>query len=698
MFEALSNWAAGVITAIASHALPPNASPRARNSVLLGASQDQAYFAKRRGLTTMNATPITGSSAILAEIDFRRASGTTLTPYHLVISANGRFDKLLDDGTTAAADSFTASPFTANATKPDWTIANNLLFIVKGGDKKKFDGTTVSNFGIAAPAAAPTLADSGVAGIPSGTYEGALVYYNSNTGQRSSRSASASITVTAKQIDFSWTAPPDAQVTHVIPVIRNTSNQPNFYEIPTPVAIGTTTYRFNLDTTTLITLAPSTLENNPPPAGVTQVELHNERLFVTDGALLYYSKQGSYESFDPNAYEAVGKNDGQLIVGIHSAHGVLMIFKQRSTYLLIGQDPADWRIEVLDAGVGATAHLSILTVNGVTYWWSLQSVVAWAGTGRVQALAGPLIGPSVTSSLLNYAAFDQVVAAADLQNKRLLFAAPEPGSTRNTIIFPFNYQLGVWDSDGWDPMDASALSTVYDSTDTPFVYLGGYQGQIFQFDDSSGNDGVPSLNVAGTVTAATSTTLSDSTANWPTTGGKLIERYVFAIDPSETHVQRRRITGNTATQLTVDPAWSSTPNTQWTYAIGGPDFQLDTRWNFADAPFVKKRFMHFHVIGGSQNSSIPITVDFFLDFNNASTNPDTKLALTITGIGAKWGPGGAKWGQAQWGGQVKPSPQRYRIGKTGFGWRARIRNRNPNQDVQIFMVGVSSELLSTKLG
>ncbi len=67
------------------------------------------------------------------------------------------------------------------------------------------------------------------------------------------------------------------------------------------------------------------------------------------------------------------------------------------------------------------------------------------------------------------------------------------------------------------------------------------------------------------VTAATSTTLSDSTQAWTTS------QWVNAVVTITRGLgvgQRRRVTANTGTQLTVDTAWGTTPDTTSSYSFG----------------------------------------------------------------------------------------------------------------------------------
>ena len=71
---------------------------------------------------------------------------------------------------------------------------------------------------------------------------------------------------------------------------------------------------------------------------------------------------------------------------------------------------------------------------------------------------------------------------------------------------------------------------------------------------------------SGTVTAATTTTLSDSTKTWTTNAYASASVRIV----SGTGVgQVRTISSNTATQLTVSTAWTTTPTTSSVYSIEG---------------------------------------------------------------------------------------------------------------------------------
>lgn len=76
--------------------------------------------------------------------------------------------------------------------------------------------------------------------------------------------------------------------------------------------------------------------------------------------------------------------------------------------------------------------------------------------------------------------------------------------------------------------------------------------------------GVLAGKMQGTATSATASTLSDSGKNWVTDA---FIGYTVQIVAGNGSGQKRAITSNTATQLTVSPDWTTTPNTTSEYRI-----------------------------------------------------------------------------------------------------------------------------------
>jgi hypothetical protein len=154
---------------------------------------------KRKGVSLINATPITGASPIIGQFHYYNTS--TGTNYHALVSRNGRLDtRALDNTITNRSTALTAGDY-----YPDFSIANNLLFIVNSQDRLKFDGTSVTIFGITRPTVGSMAGAAGAAGLHNGTYDLRVTYYNSATGNESSASDTATATVTVANQAIDWT-------------------------------------------------------------------------------------------------------------------------------------------------------------------------------------------------------------------------------------------------------------------------------------------------------------------------------------------------------------------------------------------------------------------------------------------------------------------------------------------------------------
>jgi hypothetical protein len=702
MQEFFSSWAAGVITTLEPDSLPPDASPYGRNSFLTSAGGEKAVVMKRRGALTCNTTAITGTPAIIGQYEFRRRSGSSFTAYHLLVSDGGRLDKRNADNTTSVADGTAATPFTSGTHFPDFATANNLAFIVNGVENKKFNGTNVQSVGIVAPSA-PTLAANAAAGVYTGTFEARITYYNNNTAQESSASAtSAQVTVAAKKLDISWAASADAQVTHVNVYLRNTTTMVTFRRVA-QVAIGTTTTTVNTVETALIVLGPDTAENNPPSVA-SYLEFHAQRMFyvpVATPSTIEFSKISLPESVDPDNYEVIGIDDGDAITGLLSISStLLLIFKRKSIWAIYGDDPTSWEVRRVSASVGCTSHRSIVIIEGVAYFWSEQGPMAITGDSEPISIGKTLIAPTVGSDNIAYLQLGNVCAAVQQAQDTILFAVSlkttdGDTSTRNHAILPYSYRLQRWHADRWDPIDVASFGVVSDSNAVPWVYIGSYGGQVFQWWNAD-NDGVPSGTSRGTVTSAAATTLTDSTATFVTTGAGLKGRYLYAIDATGLTVQRRRIGSNTGTVLTLDTGvtWSTTPNATYTYVIGGPQFAWDTRWSDwrdSGVAFKKKRLRFCYILFKAPAQSTTIHIDLMLDLSLTVVKTFTLALGTVGGI---WD--SSLWDQDVWGGTTAEHT-RYRIAKTGKSIRYRIRNGNPDEPFTLLQIGTTAELLSEKI-
>lgn len=683
-------WAAGVITAVDNTEAPANSSTRGYNSALASSSLGVAFTQKRQGIRTRNRTAV---SATAITGNFEYSKNSTGVRYHLLYSTNGHLDRLNDDDTTTNI----STAFTAGQKYPAFEMANDLVFIVNGTDKYKFDGTTLSNFGITRPTVGSLSAAPGAAGSPSGTYELRVTYYNSVTGAESSASDTAGLTVTVTNQVLSWSNIPvssDPQVDTVYLYVRNTDTQIQFYRAGS-VTNGTTTATTDFVDANLTTPAPSLNSNNPPPDGLIDLAMHQGRMFGITARGLYWSNLNTPEAWNPLSFDGVNDSDGQDFVGIFSNQEVLLILKEDKFHTLIGPDPTTWEIVLVDSEIGCIASRTLLNAGGQTYWWSRHGLVRWNAGISVEHIGLRLYGDPNTT--VEASAIAEASAAYSEAQQRIVIALPGTGQIRATFMLPFSTSASAFESNRWDPMDCASLGTAHDSTGTIQIYMGNYAGQVFRVWDTN-NDGVVEGTVTGSVvaTGASQTTFTDSTATFDTTGAGLLERKLTILDSAGTIItigNRPIIVSNDATSVTVNLAVTGlVSGATYTYIIGGPDYQWDTPWRTFDKLWVKKRFEYLFMLikGVSYGSAAKIDVAFDYDEGNANSKQRTLSVSAVAGT----------WDSAIWDRDVWDAPsnieQRFRLARTGRAWRARVRNAQANQPFAMLALGVQAVTETTK--
>lgn len=139
-----------------------------------------------------------------------------------------------------------------------------------------------------------------------------------------------------------------------------------------------------------------------------------------------------------------------------------------------------------------------------------------------------------------------------------------------TVVYPSGGKAGDGDPLIWATVDRKLVYRIAEATLSGTTYKGwfiNYKGALYHV---VGNT-LYVNGYHGVASAATSTTLTDSTRSWAT--DELAGAICLLYDGTGSDVFEnwRVITSNTATQLTVDRAWSVTPSTDTIYVILGMD-------------------------------------------------------------------------------------------------------------------------------
>lgn len=697
-----TDWGAGVVTSMAPDALPPNAYLRGKNVEFVHVGGGRALVASRRGCAPVGGQLLSGSP-IIGQHEFVRISSTTgFERHHLVVSDSGYISDVDSSGTPTTFTNGGSPHFTASTTQaylPDFCDAQNNCYITNGREQWRFNGDTVTAWGMAAPSTAPTLADGGSAGNHNGTYEARVTFYNFSTDAESSAGPTSS-TVTLVNRTMAWTniptytgtTDPNETVGRRL-WLRNTSTQSYFYLAATLGDNTTTSWTTSVSDTALTEIGPDTDENDPPPSDIRYTVWHRGRLFAASRSTLYYSKVGLPEAFDPDAYELVNPDDGQQITGLASIFDVVVVFKQRAVYALVGDDPETWAIRSIDATKGCVAHRSIVKADGKLFFWGERGAAVWPGGDEIEWIGLPFIAPTVSGANLNMDddAQAKICGASDLANQRILWAVPTLGQAQNDLILPFNWRVARWESDGWDPMNISSMGEVTDTTGERKVMVGTYYGRLFRWGELD-TDGVPEDSTLYCAFAAgpTFNSITMPNTSFASAGAGLVGCKLSIVSPSG-NVHRVTVTTNTSLNITFTPSITDEIGTYECY-VGGPVVDFWTGWLDQDRPFVEKRYRFVSVQLEPVNSLTDLRSDLYINYNMASSARSALVDVTVDdGV---WDSG--LWDQMVWD-HIPMETLRWRVGRTSQALSVRLRHYMGNQRFTIAKIGVAAEVLSEAL-
>lgn len=241
------------------------------------------------------------------------------------------------------------------------------LYVCNGNDNdaKKWDGTTVSQWGIDTPVTAPTLSFSaGSRTILSGCQYG-YVYRNSTTGHVSTMSPASAGTgpQTSKNVTVQGASSTDAQVDKV-DIYRTEDGGSTYFFLAEVVNGGTWSFTDSLPDTSLNTdiEAPVDHANDPPPSGVSVSTFHMGRFWVASGSTLNFA--GGPDTTNGVPEEAFPPaNNFQLpdkITAMASMSMGLLVFTVDDAYVVLGNDTASFYIKPWQKNFGVPSQNALV--------------------------------------------------------------------------------------------------------------------------------------------------------------------------------------------------------------------------------------------------------------------------------------------------------------------------------------------------
>lgn len=245
----------------------------------------------------------------------------------------------------------------------------------------------------------------------------------------------------------------------------------------------------------------------PLPVGATCLTEWQSHMVAAIGSSLYVSwaipagnNTGLYFNTvnvsDPNdiaqsvkgAYFDTGGADNDPIQALVPLGPYLIVWKQRSIFLLTGVDAASFSLlpHTLRGGLGLTAPLASAVIGFGAWFLAPDGVYSYDGTNDPTTTSTD-IRPLLNPSSRNLPSLNPAAYAASFMvwhGQRLYLCAPgSAGDLTPTVIYVYDSESVGPDAEGgwvrWTEMNFTSAASLTQSTNTDDLYFAGQDGQIY---------------------------------------------------------------------------------------------------------------------------------------------------------------------------------------------------------------------------
>lgn len=381
---------------------------------------------------------------------------------------------------------------------PDWVQFGDLLYITvpRGGIPLVWNGHVLTASS-ATQQAAPTIADAGVAGSLSGSFQWRVVPVDSEGEEGFGSLTSDAMNLTNTQADVTWVA--DPTITTVgYNVYRTTGIDKIFYLSSYVDGRLTVTYRDQVDDLTLIRNNFLDAHGDPPPTGTYFCAQHKGRVWWirTDDfpRTAYWSDPGLANSVwvDRNFVDCSNAGDDTSMGDVSTGgtgefQGVLVIWLEKSVWIVSGDGQTvgaiiNWNLRRTDAQVGTVSHRSVLRIpsgartlgsDGQTSQTSAVTLAYFTHLGDIRLFDGNsdvVISYPKTSTLarLNYDQRAKVHGHLDVARSHATWYFPVDDDLECSMAVTWDYKNGLWYE--WPTSPFASVITI-DAASGPPIFL-----------------------------------------------------------------------------------------------------------------------------------------------------------------------------------------------------------------------------------
>lgn len=637
--------------------------PNEADAALTGYFDKTGAFIKARGFRRINDVEIGTNIEINSIYQFNRqmivAGGTDLISYDL----DSEVETVLDGSVAGAFYDF----------EEFLPYQTNYLIGTNGNDPPfKFNGLVLSNLSITRPATTPTATASAAGGslTPSSTYQLAVRFLRDNgSGEQQTSNPSDTVTVTLGVGDnrIALTAVPvstDPQVTGREIYLSRPNGAILFLQGTITDNVATP---YNITTNVDVLENPELEYDHDPAPQCYLIEKYRnclvmagdpdfpQRFYFSKEGNVWYWPQGELDESIINYFD-IGEN----ITSIKAYYDYVFVFGLKGNiFVFQGSQATGYTLNQVknDERVTALSDRATLVQDNWCYFLSYDGYYR-TNAQIIEKMSDPISAyfdpENQQDAQYNVSGFEygfnRVVPVAIYYkpNNQILLWITQAGqlSYVNNICFALHLTNIIVEGEETTPNysiylnRATRCTSIYIAENVAKYFLVAQQ-EGFVFEAERGRyDGAAVNSFA---TSATSTTLTDSTQTW--TVNAFAQLWV-TIRKGTGAGQARLIVSNTATALTVDHAWSQTPDASSEYSVGGIWWLYTHSYNSYGNDSLSKRLIYIRPRFVSEGDAT-VDISFGYDFADMDNSDIDTTQVQVTGS-SEWDV--ALWDVAKWDG------------------------------------------------
>lgn len=343
----------------------------------------------------------------------------------------------------------------------------------------------------------------------------------------------------------------------------------------------------------------------------------------------YWSDLFQPEQFFPtvNARDFLANKSDQVVAAVGRNDGMYVFGRTNTERLVYNADPSAAAGSVLSPILGRRGVFQqrcLVDIEGELYAWDKQGM--WIVREVPKHISTPI--DLLLDEYVDYTQFEQFHASFDPISRVAMFFFVQSGDTTPKLAACFETETGRWFLDSF--LQGITASSIVSTTDGQVrLMLGDVNGYSWYFGINGSFDGPPpTVSSVVTVTAGATTTVIPVSQVLPTTAPALNGVMVYSPDTGES----RYSSSNTASAITVAPAFTTAPTTGQELYLGAIQWEYRSKWWVGPGQQTRKNppYLVITLFPGSTTGTL--RAYFYADF---ATSPGqfTKFAADYENAG-----------------------------------------------------------------